>query len=199
MGEMAEKERKIERILYHENKDDLYADDEITFESEIECREHERKVKQEILQNMKDLDLYLCKKYFPELEINAEPELFQASMWLQTDISEIMVSFPESKDEIISTIKANPYGDKILQDYLNFDKLERNVEIRNDFLAALKSVKRGSELSGPLDWSFSKRDLTELAKLHKANKCRKKIEDLLTDCNFHYESAKFKRKIIQNF
>ena len=84
------------------------ADDEITFESEIECREHERKVKQEILQNMKDLDLYLCKKYFPELEINAEPELFQASMWLQTDISEIMVSFPESKDEIISTIKANP-------------------------------------------------------------------------------------------
>ena len=44
------------------------ADDEITFESEIECREHERKVKQEILQNMKDLDLYLCKKYFPELE-----------------------------------------------------------------------------------------------------------------------------------
>ena len=165
------------------------ADDEITFESEIECREHERKVKQEILQNMKDLDLYLCKKYFPELEINAEPELFQASMWLQTDISEIMVSFPESKDEIISTIKANPYGDKILQDYLNFDK----------FLAALKSVKRGSELSGPLDWSFSKRDLTELAKLHKANKCRKKIEDLLTDCNFHYESAKFHNKDYTEF
>lgn len=175
------------------------ADDEITFESEIECREHERKVKQEILQNMKDLDLYLCKKYFPELEINAEPELFQASMWLQTDISEIMVSFPESKDEIISTIKANPYGDKILQDYLNFDKLERNVEIRNDFLAALKSVKRGSELSGPLGWSFSKRDLTELAKLHKANKCRKKIEDLLTDCNFHYESAKFHNKDYTEF
>ena len=132
------------------------ADDEITFESEIECREHERKVKQEILQNMKDLDLYLCKK-------------------------------------------ANPYGDKILQDYLNFDKLERNVEIRNDFLAALKSVKRGSELSGPLDWSFSKRDLTELAKLHKANKCRKKIEDLLTDCNFHYESAKFHNKDYTEF
>ena len=109
------------------------------------------------------------------------------------------LSFPESKDEIISTIKANPYGDKILQDYLNFDKLERNVEIRNDFLAALKSVKRGSELSGPLDWSFSKRDLTELAKLHKANKCRKKIEDLLTDCNFHYESAKFHNKDYTEF
>ena len=175
------------------------ADDEITFESEIECRVHERKVKQEILQNMKDLDLYLWKKYFPESEINAEPELYQASMWLQTDIAEIMVSFPESKDEIISTIKANPYGDKILQDYLNFDKLERNVEIRNDFLAALKSVKRGSELSGLLEWSFSNKDLTELAKLHKANKCRKKIEDLLTDCNFHYESAKFHNKDYTEF
>lgn len=71
------------------------ADDGISFESEIECRVHERKVKQEILQNMKDLDLYLWKKYFPESEINAEPELYQASMWLQTDIAEIMVSFPE--------------------------------------------------------------------------------------------------------
>lgn len=175
------------------------AEDGISFESEIECRVHERKVKQEILQNMKDLDLYLWKKYFPESEINAEPELYQASMWLQTDIAEIMVSFPESKDEIISTIKANPYGDKILQDYLNFDKLKRRVEIRKDFLTALKSVKRGSELSGLLEWSFSNKDLTELAKLHKANKCRRKIEDLLTDCNFHYECSKFHDKDYTEF
>ena len=69
--------------------------------------------------------------------------------------------------------------------------LEKIIKSKRDHLASF--------LSGPLDWSFSKRDLTELAKLHKANKCRKKIEDLLTDCNFHYESAKFHNKDYTEF
>ncbi len=67
------------------------------------------------------------------------------------------------------------------------DKCIDDATIRKDFAAALKSVKHGDDLSGRLDWSFSPRDISELAKLHKAGKFRKKIEDLLTDCNFHSE------------
>ena len=61
--------------------------------------------------------------------------------------------------------------------------------IRNNFEKALNSVEFGWELSNKLGYSFSKKDLINLIKLHKDNKCRDKIEELLTDCNFHYESS----------
>lgn len=65
-------------------------------------------------------------------------------------------------------------------------RLDR-TEIRRDFATALRSEKNGAALSGTLGWSFSDEDLKNLAKLHNSNKFRKKIEDMLTDCNFHYE------------
>ena len=64
-------------------------------------------------------------------------------------------------------------------------------KIREDWETALEQVNRGSDLSSIIGWAFSDEDITELAKLHKANICRDKIEDLLTDCNFHYECGKF--------
>ncbi len=67
----------------------------------------------------------------------------------------------------------------------------KDAIIRKDFAAALRNVKKGTELSWPLGFGFNDEDIIELAKLHKANKFRKKIEDLLEDCNFHYECGKF--------
>lgn len=64
-------------------------------------------------------------------------------------------------------------------------------EIREDWETALEQVNRGSDLSSKIGYGFSKEDITELAKLHKNNICREKIEDLLTDCNFHSECGKF--------
>ena len=64
-------------------------------------------------------------------------------------------------------------------------------EIREDWESALEQVKKGSDLSSKIGYGFSNEDITELAKLHKNNICRDKIEDLLTDCNFHSECSKF--------
>ena len=64
-------------------------------------------------------------------------------------------------------------------------------EIREDWETALEQVNCGSDLSSKIGYAFSNEDITELAKLHKNNICREKIEDLLTDCNFHYECSKF--------
>ena len=75
----------------------------------------------------------------------------------------------------------------ILKCYIDIEELQKKAEIRRDFDSALRSVKHGTELSRLLDWSFREEDITELARLHKEGKHRKKIEDLLTDCNFHYE------------
>lgn len=70
-----------------------------------------------------------------------------------------------------------------------FDMTEE--EIREDWKSALEQVEEGSDLSSIIGWAFSDEDITELAKLHKANICRDKIEDLLEDCNFHSECSKF--------
>ena len=74
-----------------------------------------------------------------------------------------------------------------IKEHLHVDKCIENAMIRKDFAAALRSVKHGDDLSGKLDWSLSPKDISELAKLHKAGKFRKKIENLLTDCNFRSE------------
>ena len=88
---------------------------------------------------------------------------------------------------------------EFIEDHVSFDNAKRQADIRTDFAAAFRNVKKGTELSGILDYGFSKEDISELAKLHKSNKFRKKIEDLLEDCNFHYESGKFASKQYDEF
>lgn len=65
------------------------------------------------------------------------------------------------------------------------DKGKKSAEIRHDWPAAFRRVKRGYDLSGAVGWGFYKDDLRVFLELHKANKFRKKIEDLLEDCNYH--------------
>ena len=66
-------------------------------------------------------------------------------------------------------------------------------EIRADFKKAFDTVKNGRELSYDLDWGFSDEDLKNLAILHRDEPSyRKKIFDLLEDCNFHPENEDFK-------
>ena len=72
-------------------------------------------------------------------------------------------------------------------------------EIREDWESALEQVKNGTDLSSIIGWAFSDEDITELAKLHKNNICREKIEDLLEDCNFHYECGKFANEEYDEF
>lgn len=67
----------------------------------------------------------------------------------------------------------------------------RSAGIRKDWGEALRFVKRGELLSRAIGYGFTRDDIATLAKLHKANRFRKKIEALLTDCNFHTESADF--------
>ena len=58
---------------------------------------------------------------------------------------------------------------------------ERDEEIRQDW----------SALSMDIGWCFTDDDIKELARLHKANQHREKIESLLVDCNFITEACDF--------
>lgn len=78
-----------------------------------------------------------------------------------------------------------------IEDKVNFARARRAAEIRMDFASAFRGVREGRRLSGDLKYGFSPEDISNLARLHKSNKFRKKIEDLLEDCNFHKECGDF--------
>lgn len=68
-----------------------------------------------------------------------------------------------------------------------------DFKIRSDWAAAFATVEEGRELSNALGYGFNEQDLSNLAKLHRESgeALRTKIEDLLTDCNFHTECEAF--------
>lgn len=63
-------------------------------------------------------------------------------------------------------------------------------EITEDWEKALNTLPY-DEIAAKIEWGFSDEDLQELMELHRQNKHREKIEDLLDDCNFHYESGEW--------
>lgn len=80
------------------------------------------------------------------------------------------------------------------------DGLYRDYEIRADWKTALQNIKHGSDLNSDIGYCLSKEDISNLAEIHRDNRgLRKKIEDLLTSCNFHYESGEFNLKHYDEF
>ena len=86
--------------------------------------------------------------------------------------------FPEETKEAFMKRISNRY----------WKHIKAEIDIHRDWSSAFKSVKDGADLSGPVRYSFYQSDLYEFVRLHKANKFRKKIENLLTNCNYHGES-----------
>ena len=118
----------------------------------------------------------------PEKRLNEVKEQYRLNIWLESDIKAVLKkSNMEGLDTVKDIISNLPK--------INIDRCIKDAQIRLDFASALRNVKKGEALSGPLDYGFGPDDLIQLMELHKANKFRKKIEDLLTDCNFHSESA----------
>lgn len=124
-----------------------------------------------------DEDNTECGKRLDEVK-----EQYRLNIWLEADIkAALKKSNLEALDKIKEVIKDLPK--------INIDKCIKDAQIRLDFASALRNVKKGEALSGPLEYGFGPDDLMQLMELHKTNKFRKKIEDLLTDCNFHSEST----------
>ena len=66
----------------------------------------------------------------------------------------------------------------------------QDAMIRRDWETALRDHS-DDELVSMVSYQIRQDDLKKLAALHKKRKFRKKIEDLLTACNFHGESGDF--------
>ncbi len=127
---------------------------------------------------------------YPEMQ-NDNPAF--AILWLERGIEGLLtqgVSAEVIRTELESRdmLETNPV---YCSDKVRLYHIIKSVETRNNWEGALREVKKGTEISGTIDFGFTKKDISELAKLHKRNKFRRKIEELLEDCNFHYENGKF--------
>lgn len=65
--------------------------------------------------------------------------------------------------------------------------------IRAHWEDALNSQMTARTIAGLVGWAFSDADIKELARLHREGVHRRKIQGLLTECNFHYECGKMIR------
>ena len=117
--------------------------------------------------------------------------LNQALNVLQVDIAGALerADDMQAARDVIDEIIDHTDNPAVIRQYVSIDAAWRDAEIRRDWASALRAVKHGEDLSHDIDWAFSPRDIKNLAKLHKANRFRKKIENLLDDCNFHTEAA----------
>ena len=115
-------------------------------------------------------------------------------MHMRADISAILVKNAENVDEVFGSIKemirACPHAGE-LAERIDPDLAKRDALIRLDWAEALRNARKGTDLSHDIGFGFSKNDIRELAVLHRKNRFRGKIEDLLTDCNFHKEAGDF--------
>lgn len=171
------------------------------FDDDTACLDYEAKLyaekRQAVLEAVKNIDEQLWNKYFPHHGTTYEPQLHQVYLWLEADIpyivlhSETHPTLDNIKSEILSIDKN--FGNEIISN-LDFESMEEIISIKCDWENSLRSIRTGRALSSPIGYSLDLMDLKNLATLHKANKFKKKIETLLTNCNFHKECSDFKNK-----
>ena len=145
-----------------------------------------------------DTLLALCKKYLPDAELSessAKPDYLAVDLWYRTVLVSIVLCSPSkpSLEDLMAEILETEYGRRIL-DMISLPKIEQEITVRGDWAGALRKAAHGSDLSASLLYGLGEYDLKMLAILHRAGRFCKKIEELLTDCNFHKECGDFMNK-----
>lgn len=149
----------------------------------------------DLLEEMFCLDAAIGKRYlendssYSEVDMLLQSDITMIVDVLQSDIAYSLFlaeNIDERKSEIEDILRgSSKYAE--IKEIVSVDDAYKEATIRKDFAAALKAVKKGYDLSSDLRYSLSDDDLMQLAKLHKANRFRKKIEELLKDCTCHEE------------
>jgi hypothetical protein len=149
-----------------------------------------------VRETMRDLETQFSKKYLGDNGTEVAP-LEHASEWLRDCIGFILsderldgARKEQTEREIFDAIRATEYGEEILK-RIHVEEIQKSVEIRRDFESAFEKVKDTGALSETLSCALSDQDLKHLARLHKANKYREQINDLLVTCMFLDEYADF--------
>ena len=193
-----EKTKHIETILSFKDFENMDVTDLRTIANIIEAYQKEKAILDKAELIKEKYSLY-SKVYFNdsddeiELLLNAMEVDDEARFiyHLQNEFDVILKSkTPKERLETIEEIKELFKEAFTLTDE-NFQPAMTRVHITDNWEKALRGMQ-AEKIAKDLNYSFLDGELTELFLLHKTTNKRvvkKRIEDLLTYCNFHYESS----------
>ena len=137
----------------------------------------------------RQLEYALYGHFGEKISLKNEPSFTDSRwpMWLAADIEDLSTrhgfeTVKNAAQHFISTGSLNV-------DRIDWENIEMAIKVRSDWPAALESAKDGYDLSWRINFGFFGKDLLELMRLHKENRFREKIEELLYYCNYHSLSS----------
>lgn len=193
-----EKAQHIETILSFKDFENMEVADLRTIASVIEAHQKEKAILDKAELIKEKYSLY-SKIYFNDSDDEIETLLNAMEVddearfiyHLQNEFDVILKSkTPKERLETIEEIKELFKEAFTLTDE-NFQPAMTRVHITDNWEKALRGMQ-AEKIAKDLNYSFLDGELTELFLLHKTTDKRvikKRIEDLLTYCNFHYESG----------
>lgn len=193
-----EKTKHIETILSFNDYENMEVADLRTIASVIEAYQKEKAILDKAELIKEKYSLY-SKIYFNDSDDEIETLLNAMEVddkarfiyHLQNEFDVILKSkTPKERLETIEEIKELFKEAFTLTDE-NFQPAMTRVHITDNWEKALRGMQ-AEKIAKDLNYSFLDGELTELFLLHKTTDKRvikKRIEDLLTYCNFHYESG----------
>jgi hypothetical protein len=194
----SEKIQHIETILSFNDYENMDVTDLRTIANVIEAYQKEKAILKKAELIKEKYSLY-SKVYFNDsddeielllnaIEIDDEARFIYH---LQNEFDVILKSkTPKERLETIEEIK-NLFKEAFTLTDENFQPAMTRVHITDNWEKALRGMQ-AEKIAKDLNYSFLDGELTELFLLHKTTNKRvikKRIEDLLTYCNFHYESG----------
>ena len=194
----SEKAQHIETILSFKDFENMDVTDLRTIASVIEAYQKEKAILDKAELIKEKYSLY-SKIYFNDSDDEIETLLNAMEVddearfiyHLQNEFDVILKSkTPKERLETIEEIKELFKEAFTLTDE-NFQPAMTRVHITDNWEKALRGMQ-AEKIAKDLNYSFLDGELTELFLLHKTidkRVIKKRIEDLLTYCNFHYESG----------
>lgn len=193
-----EKEKYIKNISSFNDFNDLEVEDLRTINRLIEAYK-DNKNALEKAEKIKDKLMKYCLIYFNDSDDEAKD--FINSIYLDdvdTIIDTLKYDFDlilknktkKERIKVVNEIK-DFFKDVFVLTDKDFETALNRLEISDNWEKSLRTYST-SDLSHKLKYGFTKEEIKELATLHKETTkkiVKKRIEDLLTNCNFHSESG----------
>lgn len=193
-----EKEKYIKNISSFNDFNDLEVEDLRTINRLIEAYK-DNKNALEKAEKIKDKLMKYCLIYFNDSDDEAKDFINSIDLDdVDTIIDTLKYDFDlilknktkKERIKVVNEIK-DFFKDVFVLTDKDFKTALNRLEISDNWEKSLRTYST-SDLSHKLKYGFTKEEIKELATLHKETTkkiVKKRIEDLLTNCNFHSESG----------
>lgn len=193
-----EKEKYIKNISSFNDFNDLEVEDLRTINRLIETYK-DNKNALEKAEKIKDKLMKYCLIYFNDSDDEAKDFINSIDLDdVDTIIDTLKYDFDlilknktkKERIKVVNEIK-DFFKDVFVLTDKDFETALNRLEISDNWEKSLRTYST-SDLSHKLKYGFTKEEIKELATLHKETTkkiVKKRIEDLLTNCNFHSESG----------